>query len=378
MIEWLGIEHLFALSPAEKILGFFTPLIVYVAFMLVQLLLPAKRVQGYVTDPKTGDPIHYRLNGLIVYFVMTAVWWFELTGVPRDWFYRSTIFAVIGGTCFTTIFSVITFYSQAKENRKNPIKAFWTGAAREITLFNGRIDMKMYFYLCGGTMLAINAMSGAWYHYQLFGENSNPGVFLFTAFFVFYILDYCLNERVTLYTYDLMHEGVGLKLFWGGLVCYGWMFTMPLWGLAVYPNPEFDPFWNMFLMIGSSVLFLVGWAISRGANLQKYTFKRWPERSFLGIKPKYIPADDRKILISGFWGVARHFSYFGEAILGVIFAIVLGYFTNLWAWTYGLLIIGMCIFRERSDDGFCEQKYGSEAWGEYRRLVKYRIIPGVY
>ncbi len=378
MIEWLGIEHLFALSPTEKVLGFFTPLIVYVAFMLVQLILPAKRVQGYVTHPETGEPIYYRLNGIFVFCVMIAVWWFELTGVPRDWFYRSTIYAVMGGIFFTTIFSFITFYTQPKERRKNPIRAFWTGSIREIALFNGRIDMKMYFYLVGGTMLAINAMSGAWYHYQLFGADSNPGLFLFTSFFVFYIVDYCLHERVTLFTYDLMHEGVGFKLFWGGLVCYGWMFTAPLWGLAVYPDPGFAPFWGTFLLIGTSVMFLGGWVISRGANLQKYTFKRWPERSFMGIKPDHISANDRKILVSGFWGVARHFNYFGEAILGVTFALVLGYFTNLWAWTYGFLIIGMCIFRQRTDDKFCEQKYGSEAWGEYRRRVKYRIIPRLY
>jgi len=378
MIEFLGIEHLFDLSPTEKILGFFTPLIVYAAFLLVQLLLPARKVAGYVTNPSTGEPIVYHLNGLIVFIVMVTVWWFELTGMPRDWFYRSSIFAVMGGTVFTTIFTFITIFSQPKETRKNPIKAFWSGNIREFTLFNGRIESKMFLYITGGTILAINAMSGAWYHYQLFGENSNPGVFLFAIFFLVYIIDYCIHERSTLYTFDLIHEGIGFKLYWGALVIYGWAFASPLWGLAVYPDPELGSFWMGFLLIGASVLFLVGLGISRGSNLQKYTFKRWPERSFMGVKPEYIEANDRKILVTGFWGIARHFNYCGELILAVIFALVLGYFTNLWAWTYGSFIIGFCLTRERTDDMHCEEKYGSEAWGEYRRRVKHRIIPGIY
>ena len=42
MIEWLGIGHLFELSGTEKILGFLTPLVVFVAFALAQLILPGQ------------------------------------------------------------------------------------------------------------------------------------------------------------------------------------------------------------------------------------------------------------------------------------------------------------------------------------------------
>ena len=63
--------------------------------------------------------------------------------------------------------------------------------------------------------------------------------------------------------------------------------------------------------------------------MQKYTFKRWPERRFLGlIEPEYIEAGDRKILCSGLWGVARHFNYLGEGFLSLSIALVFGHFTN--------------------------------------------------
>lgn len=44
MIEWLGIEHLFELSGAEAIAGFFTPLAIFAAFFIVQFILPGRKV----------------------------------------------------------------------------------------------------------------------------------------------------------------------------------------------------------------------------------------------------------------------------------------------------------------------------------------------
>ncbi len=379
MIEWLGIGHFFELSRTEAIAGFFTPLVIFVVFFLAQLILPGKRVPGYVINPKTGGPRNYRLNGLLVFAVALAVWAFELTGMPRDWFYRSTIYAVVGGTVFTTIFAVIAVFSQPQGEIKNPLLALWDGRAQEMSFFNERFDVKMYFYVVGGTMLALNALSGAAYNYELFGENYNPGVFLYAGFFTFYVMDYFIFERVQLYTYDLIHEGIGFKMFWGGLVVYGWLFILPLWGMAVYPDPGFSSGWTYVWLIGTPALFLFGWGISRGANLQKYTFKRWPDRKFLGlIEPEYIQAGDRKILCSGLWGVARHFNYLGEGFLGLSIALAFGYFTNLWAWTYFIFVVTFFTFRQRFDDAYCAEKYGAEKWAEYQARVKYRIFPGIY
>ena len=379
MIEWLGIGHLFELSRTEAIAGFFTPLVIFAVFFLVQLMLPGRRVPGYVINPQTSEPRNYRLNGILVFAIALIVWAFELTGMPRDWFYRSSIYAVAGGTVFTTLFTIVAVYSQPRGKIKNPIVDLWVGRARELSFFNNRFDVKMYFYAVGGTMFSLNALSGAVYHYELFGENFNPGVFLYAAFFTFYVLDYFIFERVQLYTYDLIHENLGFKLFWGGLVVYGWLFILPLWGMAAYPDPGFSPAWTYVWLIGTAALFFFGWGISRGANLQKYTFKRWPERKFLGlIEPEYIEAGDRKILCNGLWGVARHFNYLGEGFLALSIALVFGYFTNPWAWTYFVFIVSLFVWRQLEDDRLCAEKYGAEKWAEYQARVKYRIFPGVY
>ena len=379
MIDWLGISHLFELSGTEAVAGFFTPLIVFAAFFLAQMVLPGRWVPGYVVDPATGEPRRYRLNGILVFALALVVWAFELTGMPRDWFYRSSVYAVAGGTVFATIFTLIAVYSHPKQEKRNFIADLWDGRVREMSFFGDRFDVKMYFYVVGGTMFSLNALSGAVYHYERFGADSNPGVFLYAAFFTFYILDYFVFERVQLYTYDLIHEGLGFKLFWGGLIVYGWLFILPLWGMAAHPDPGFSPAWTNVWLIGTTALFLFGWGISRGANLQKYTFKRWPERKFLGlVEPRYIEAGERRILCSGLWGVARHFNYMGEGFLALSIALVFGYPGNPWAWTYFAFIVSMFVWRQVVDDRQCAEKYGPEKWAEYRARVKYRIVPGVY
>jgi len=379
MAEWLGIEHLFELSASEAVWGFLTPLFVFIAFFVMQLILPGRKVTGYVVDVETGEPRSYRLNGILVFAVAIAVWAFEIGGLPRDWFYRSSVYAVAGGTVLTIIMTTIGVFSYPQGKVKNRFLAWWFGRAQEIQFFKGRFDVKMYFYVVGGTMLSLNCLSGAVWHYREFGDDANPGVYLYAGFFTFYVFDYFVFERVQLYTYDLIHENVGFKLFWGGLIVYGWLYIMPLWGMAVHPDPGFEGFGRWVWLIGAPAMFFFGWCISRGANMQKYTFKRWPDRKFLGfLEPEYIEAGDRKILCNGFWGPARHFNYMGEGFFCLSVALVFGHFTNLWAWTYFACIVSLFTYRQLDDDKHCEEKYGAEKWAEYKARVKYRIIPGIY
>ena len=130
MIEWLGIGHLLELSGMEAVAGFFTPLVIFVVFFVAQMVLPAIRVPGYVINPETGEPRNYRLNGILVYVIALVVWWFELTGMPREWFYESSLYAVAGGTVFTLIFSLIAVFSHPEKGGRNWLLALWHGRVR--------------------------------------------------------------------------------------------------------------------------------------------------------------------------------------------------------------------------------------------------------
>ena len=352
----------------------------FAVFWVAQFVLPARRVPGYVIDAKTGEPRDYRLNGLLVFLIALVAWWFEFGGlVPREWFYESSVYAVAGGTVFCAVISTWYFLSQPKDEGHNWFVSWWHGRALEHDLIHRRVDLKMYLYVVGGTMLVLNALSGAYYHHELFGDDANPGVYVYAAFFTLYILDYFIFERVQLYTYDLIHENLGFKLIWGGLIIYGWLYILPLWGMAVHPDPGFSPAVTNIWLGAMIVLGVLGWGISRAGNLQKYWFKRWPDRKFLGIiEQRYIEAGDRKILYSGIWGVARHFNYMGEGFLALSVALVFMYPANLWAWTYMIFIVSLFTWRQFDDDKVCEEKYGVEKWNEYKARVKYRLFPGIF
>ncbi|MCY3952946.1 MAG: DUF1295 domain-containing protein, partial [bacterium] len=103
------------------------------------------------------------------------------------------------------------------------------------------------------------------------------------------------------------------------------------------------------------------------------------DRKFMGIiEPEYIQAGERKILVNGFWGVARHFNYMGEWTLALAIGLVFGHLDILWAWIYTIFILGFFTWRQIADDQHCAEKYGPEKWAEYQARVPYRIFPGVY
>ena len=188
------------------------------------MILPGRRVTGYVADRETGELRNYRLNGLAVFVLAHIVWWFELTGMPRDWFYRSTMYAVAGGLVIGIIATTVLVFTQPEGEQKNRFLAWWFGRAQELQYFNGRFDLKMYFYIVGGTMLSLNAWSGR------SGTTTTlpmptPVCSSTSAINSFYILDYFIFEQVQLYTYDLIHENIGFKLTWGGPFVWGWMFV---------------------------------------------------------------------------------------------------------------------------------------------------------
>jgi len=147
-----------------------------------------------------------------------------------------------------------------------------------------------------------------------------------------------------------------------------------LWALADRPNPH-SPLW---LLVLAGLVFLAGWSLARGANMQKYLFKTRPAAVFLGrIAPRTVAADGKEVLVSGFWGLARHINYLGEILMAVGLTLALGYPASPWPWLYPLYYVALLVPRQHFDDARCAAKYGA-LWAEYQRQVPWRIIPRVY
>lgn len=357
------------------LLGFLTPWIVFAGLLGLHLLLPARHVEGYVEDERTGRPLHYRLNGLPVLFVAVGLWLLAgYTGlVPWDWLW-SHRWSGAAGACTLGILLSLAVVLTAPSTGRSLAADLFLGRRANPQMFGGRADAKMVLYLVGAVLLELNLLSFAAHHWLTHPENPNPGVALHVALFSWFVCEYLFFERVHLYTYDLFAEKLGFKLVWGCLTWYPYFYAVGLWSTADLPDPD-APIW---LFVLATLLFFSGWSLARGANMQKFVFKRDPRKTFLGrIEPETLGDGDRVVLCSGFWGVSRHVNYLGEVLMASGLALSLGWPTVIFPWLYPLYYVVLLGTRERDDDRRCAEKYGA-VWEEYRRRVPWRIIPGVY
>lgn len=361
--------------PSGWVAGFFAPWLIYAALLLLHLALPAREVEGYVRDPHSDRPLRYRLNGLAVGAAAVAVW--ALLGgsgvLPWDWLYRHRV-AGLAGACTLGLLYTAAVVLPAPSTGRALLADLFLGRRENPRHLGGRVDAKMFLYAAGAVMLELNVLSFAAHHVLAFPDDPSPGVLLHAGLLTFFVSDYLTFERVHLYTYDLFAERMGFKLGWGCLVFYPYFYCVGLWGTAHLGNPGIGVPWG----VASAALFFAGWALARGANMQKYVFKRDPSRKFLGLlAPRTVTDGERRLLASGFWGLARHVNYLGEITMAVGLALTLGRPGNPWPWLYPLYYVALLLPRERDDDRRCAAKYGA-LWDAYRRAVPSRIVPGLY
>jgi delta14-sterol reductase len=281
-------------------------------------------------------------------------------------------YALAGAVIIGLLFSVIVLLPYPAV-QKSIFADFYFGRALNIQLWNGRIDLKMWLYLTGACMLSLNVLSFTAHHLLLYGTNFSPGIILSAALLIFFLIDYLTFEEIHLYTYDLFAERVGFKLGWGCLAFYPWFYVVPLWStvsLSVKNTP-----W-VFLII-CALVFVTGWVLSRGANLQKYYFKKDPKRRFLWMEPETISDGNTILLVNGFWGISRHINYFGEIIMAIGIVLATGHFALFWPWLYPLYYVALLFPRQADDNKRCEKKYGP-LWDEYVKKVPCKIIPFLY
>lgn len=364
------------------IAGFLAPWGAYALVLALHIVLPAREVAGYVRGPD-GSPLRYRLNGLLVLGVVLAAYGLAayLGLMPWDFFFSHRWQGLAGacalGLVFTAAIVVGAPPGHAPDGRPRSLLA---------DLFLGRrdnpqwriagvvVDAKMVLYLIGAVQLELNVLSFAARHVLLHPGHASPGVVLHAALFTFFVCDYLFFERVHLYTYDFFAERVGFKLGWGCLTFYPYFYAVGLWAVAERP----DPGTPQALLATYGVIFVAGWVLSRGANLQKYLFKTRPEARLLGVlTPRTVSDGQHSLLCSGFWGLSRHINYLGEILMALGLTFALGWLRDPWPWLYPLYYVALLLPRQVDDDRRCERKYGA-LWDDYRKRVRWRIVPGIY
>jgi delta14-sterol reductase len=353
--------------------GLIYVLVIYALVLLLNWIVPGRWIDGYVRG-LDGKPLRYHLNGLRVFAIVVGLYalacWRGLIAWDAFWVERWNMArsACAIGLIFT--FAIVV----GQPRNKGFASDLYLGRVPNPRWGNGRIDAKMFLYLVGAIMLELNVLSFAAHHYFMHRDDPSPGVLVYVLMFTFFIAEYLNFENVHLYTYDFFAERVGFKLGWGCLVFYPFFYCIGLWSVAERPNPHTP----LLLLALYSLTFVSGWALSRGANLQKFLFKTRPDAALLGIfEPAVVSNGSQQLLCSGFWRVSRHVNYLGEILMALGLALALGYPTAIGPWLYPLYYVALLVPRQHDDDRRCAEKYGA-LWLEYCRRVPYRIVPFVY
>ncbi|KAL6048518.1 Transmembrane 7 superfamily member 2 [Balamuthia mandrillaris] len=204
-------------------------------------------------------------------------------------------------------------------------------------------------------------------HYELNGFVSTPMI-LYQAFTLAYIFDYFWFEERMTSTWDIIAERFGLMLVWGDIVFIPFVFSIQAWFLL--EDTSSLPLWQV---LGMVAVFILGYSIFRGSNSQKHEFKHDNKVKIWGKPAETIAG---KLLVSGWWGLARHINYFGDLLLAVAFSLPCRFSTVL-PWIYPIYLTLLLVHREVRDNRRCRQKYQKD-WEKYEQRVPYRIVPYVY
>jgi protein-S-isoprenylcysteine O-methyltransferase Ste14 len=358
----------------DKIIGVLTPILIYAVIFALNALLPGRWVSGYITKPDSAEKMRYHLNGFTVFFILFLIWFFGgyFDLVPFDYLYNHRWYGLAGAFISGTVLTVGVVLRYLPVRKSFPADLF-LGRIENLQLWAGRVDAKMWLYLTGATLLGLNALSFTAHHYILYGDQASTGILLSAVLILYFVIDYLIFEEVHLFTYDLFAERIGFKLCWGCIVFYPYFYSVFLWATVDLPDPQ-TPVWLLAIYV---LIFLAGWIFARGANMQKYFFKRNPRRAFLGIVPEAITDGNKTLLINGFWGMSRHINYLGEILMATGIILCTGHPSLIWPWLYPLYYVVLLFFRQRDDNKRCSLKYG-ELWKTYVKKVPYRIIPYIY
>jgi protein-S-isoprenylcysteine O-methyltransferase Ste14 len=342
---------------------------------LLYVFTPGRVVQGRPTEH--GERAEYRLNGLLAFGASAAL---LVAGIAAGVVSPSFVLGQLGplltiAVLFAVVAAALTYAAgrrraHLERSTGDPIYDFYMG-----TILNprvGRHDVKFFFESRIG-MGSWGALAILLPAAELQARGSLSTAMLVVSLCqLFYIVEFFVFEANLLSTIDIIEENLGFMLWFAFLAWMPFNFTLQQqYVLAARPDLP---------VVAAAALIVVnfaGYYVFRDANLQKLRFRRDPSRPIWGKTPVAMDtARGTKLLLSGWWGLARHANYFGDLTMALAWCLACG-FGSLVPYFYFFYFAPLLLNRERRDNAMCRRKYGAD-WDRYCERVPYRIVPFVY
>lgn len=364
--------------------------------VLLERTLPGEVVEGVDLAPAGGKgKLKYNINGHQAFWVsLTGLGILGYLGATRPGWKGLAVlyddFPALAGSSALLSFGLSAYLYWASfedgallakgGDSGNPIYDFFMGRELNPRLFGGTFDLKEFCELRPGLIgwLALNLGMAA-KQYERTGTLSLP-MLLVNLMQGLYVWDALYQERAILSTMDITTDGFGHMLAFGDMA---WVpFTYGLQARYLVDHDPGMPTWTLGLSAG---LGLLGYWVFRGSNSEKDAFRRDPKgkdvQHLKVLEVQNLQTNKpSKLLVSGWWGLARKINYTGDWLMAWAWSMTTGcpYLTSGTALTYfyPIYFAVLLIHRAGRDDHFCSIKYG-EGWTEYKKKVPCVFIPYV-
>jgi len=196
-----------------------------------------------------------------------------------------------------------------------------------------------------------------------------------------YIFKFFVWEAGYFASIDIMHDRFGWYICWGVLCWIAGIYTLVGQFLVLHPT-QLTPF-QFVLIVGLGVFFI--WA-NYDADAQRQLVRDTKGNCKIwGYTPKTMPVKYRTsdgkehhslLLVSGWWGVARHPNYVTEILLAVMWTVPAG--VQHWLPYFYVIYLSILLWdRAYRDEQKCTSKYGGY-WKQYCEKVPHSMIPFIY
>jgi len=323
-----------------------------------------------------------RMNGFATLLILLSV-------VPALVYYKVPFanvsikyFQLMSGCILFSFLAALKFYILSRWAPKTSLNPKGNTGNPIVDIFNGRttspvvlgIDGKLQtfrFSMIGLAVLNVLLVTDS---IVTAGGKGNPTIVLAAAFQVLYALDAMYFEEYYFHSHDAMNSGFGYSLI-SSYMTFPFLPTL-ITQYLLSQSPVIA--WYYLALIG--LMNAVGYVVFRSSETQRCEFAKDPSNPALAHLEAVTTAGNKKLIVSGWWGLVRHPNYLGETLIQwswVLPAVSAMGLTDLVPYYLPFVTTLMLIIRCQQINQRNKKRYGA-AWTAYTENVRSNMIPKVY